>query len=128
MQRLEKAVMEGPARPRVLSLGGSGRFLWCHLPLELGDSMEALTAFYNLALQMAGVTPIFTATPHTPAVLVLPSLFRDVVLYTFVSETDRDTQLQVTHLESRTRFNVSVQAGRTAMVLLDRKTGKVLST
>ena len=128
MQRLEKAVMEGPARPRVLGLRGSGRFLWCHLPLELGDSMEALSAFYNLALQMAGVTPIFTATPHTPAVLVLPSLFRDVVLYTFVSETDRDTQLQVTHLESRTRFNVSVQAGRTAMVLLERKTGKVLST
>jgi hypothetical protein len=127
MQRLEKAVGDTPARPRVFRFG-SGRMLWCHLPLELGDSMEALSAFYNFALQMAGVAPIFTATPRTPAVLILPSVFRDVVLYTFVSETDRDTPMQVTHLESRTRFNVSVAAGRTAMVLLDRKSGKVLST
>ena len=127
MQRLEKAVVEAPARPRVFRFG-SGRMLWCHLPLELGDSMDALSAFYNFALQMTGVAPIFSATPRTPAVLILPSVFRDVVLYTFVSETDRDTQMQITHLESRTRFNVSVAAGRTAMVLLDRKTGKVLST
>ena len=127
MQRLEKTVVEAPASPRVFRFG-SGRMLWCHLPLELGDSMEALSAFYNFALQMAGVAPIFTATPRTPAVLILPSVFRDVVLYTFVSETDRDTPMQVTHLESRTRFNVSVAAGRTAMVLLERKSGKILST
>ena len=126
MQRLEKAVTEAPARVRVFP-DGSGRMLWCHLPLELADSMEALTAFYKFALQLAGVAPVFRATPHTPAVLVLPSVFREVALYTFVSETDRDTQMQVTHLESRTRFNVSVPAGRTAMVLLDRKTGRVLS-
>jgi hypothetical protein len=59
-------------------------------------------------------------------VLVLPSLFRDVVLYTFISEIDRDTQMQVTHLESRTPFPVHVPAQRTAMVLLERKTGKII--
>ncbi len=128
MQRLEKVVDQSrrpPVQPVTLSFG-SGRALWSPLPLELGDSMAALVAFYNLALSTTGISPIFTATPRTPAVLVLPSLFRDVVLYTFVSETDRDTQMQVTHLESRTRFPVSVPAQRTAMVLLERKTGKII--
>jgi hypothetical protein len=128
MQRLEKMVDQAsgpPVRPLNMRYD-AGRALWSPLPLELGDSTAALVAFYNLALSTAGISPIFTATPRTPAVLVLPSLFRDVVLYTFVSETDRDTQMQVTHLESRTRFPVNVRAQRTAMVLLERKTGKII--
>jgi cellulase (glycosyl hydrolase family 5) len=126
MQRLEKAVdqsLRPPVQPVSLSFG---KVLWSPLPLELGDSTAALVAFYNLALSMAGISPIFTASPRTPAVLILPSLFRDVVLYTFVSETDRDTLMGVTHLESRTPFTVNVPAQRTAMVLLERKTGKII--
>jgi hypothetical protein len=34
--------------------------------------------------------------------------------------------MEVTHLESRTRFPVSVPAQRTALVLLERKTGKII--
>jgi len=128
MHRLEKALDQSLGPPgQLFNLPfGSGRAIWCLLPLELGDSNAALVAFYNFALSTAGVSPIFTATPRTPAVLVLPSLFRDVVLYTFISETDRDAQMQVTHLESRTPFSVSVPAQRTAMVLLERKTGKII--
>ncbi len=98
-----------------------GKIVWSPLPLELSDSMPALVAFYRFALAQARVAPIFTASPRTPGVLILPSVFRDVVLYTFVSEIDRDTQMQVTHLQSRTRFPVSVPAERTAMVLLERR-------
>jgi Cellulase (glycosyl hydrolase family 5) len=126
MQRLEKAVFKTAAsRPRIIP-SGSGRVLWCSLPLELSDSMTALAAFYRFALGQAGIAPIFTATPRTPAVLILPSLFRDVVLYTFVSEIERDTQMQVTHVESRTHFSVLVPANRTALVLLERKTGRMI--
>jgi hypothetical protein len=127
MQRLEKAVISPPpqsARP-ITFVSGPG-IIWSMLPLELGDSMPALAAFYRLALARARIAPVFTAIPRTPAVLVLPSLFRDVVLYTFVSETDRDTRMQLTHLESRTRFSVLVPAQRTSMVLLERKTGKII--
>jgi hypothetical protein len=49
-----------------------------------------------------------------------------VVLYTFVSEANRDTQMQVLHKESGTRFTVSVPAQRSAMVLLERSTGKII--
>ena len=128
MQRLEKAVDQStsqPVQPLIISFN-SGRLFWSPLPLELSDSMTALETFYNLALSDARISPIFSAIPRSPAVLILPSLFRDVVLYTFVSETDRDTRMEVTHLESRTRFSVNVRAQRTAMVLLERKTGKII--
>lgn len=129
MQRLEKTVdrssLSLPVQPFNVAYD-VGRLVWSPLPLELGDSMAALVAFYNLALSATRISPIFSAVPRSPAVLILPSLFRDVVLYTFISETDRDTQMQVTHLESRTPFPVSVPAQRTAMVLLERKTGKII--
>lgn len=130
MQRIEKAVVRGsrsPVRPVVLAYG-TGRLVWSPLPLEVGDSMAALVAFYKLALAQARVAPIFSVLPDTPSVLVLPSVFRDVVLYTFVSETDRNTQMEVTHLETRTRFQVTAPAERTSMVLLNRRTGKTEAT
>jgi hypothetical protein len=126
MQRIEKAVVGSKPTEPVVLMFGSGRIVWSPLPLEVGDSMAALAAFYKFALEQTRITPAFTATPRTPGVLILPSVFRDVVLYTFVSETNRDTPMTVTHLESRTRFNVLVPAGRTAMVLIDRRNGRVL--
>lgn len=125
MQRIEKSLFPRvglPVRPH-----GSGKLIWCPIPLEVGDSMTALSAYYDFALNHAGVTRIFSASPHSPAVLVLPSVFRDVVLYTFVSETDLAKTMQITHLETKTSFPVTVRAERTAMVLLDRKNGQVLA-
>ena len=126
MQRIEKALVKGSPSRIVAAAHGAGRIVWCPLPLELGDSMTALTAFYKFAFAQARVAPAFSVVPKTPAVLVLPSVFGDVVLYTFVSETDRDTRMQVTHLESRARFSVVVPAQWTALVLLERRTGRVI--
>jgi hypothetical protein len=126
MQRIEKAVVENRARPLVFLYENGGKIVWSPLPLELSDSMPALVAFYKLALEHASVTPKFTASPQTPGVLVVPTFFRDVVLYTFVSEIDRDTSMLVTHKQTRTRFGVTVRAQRTAMVLLERTTGRII--
>ena len=122
MQRIEKAVIARSPVRVIVQPYGLGRVVWSPLPLEVGDSMTAIAAFYRLALSLARVAPVFTATPTTPAVLILPSVFRDVVLYTFISEIDRDVRLTVTHLETRERFNVVVPATRTKMMLIDRKT------
>ncbi|HEV2836319.1 MAG TPA: beta-galactosidase, partial [Pyrinomonadaceae bacterium] len=123
IQRIEKSVIKNVTPgPRLINYG-VGKLIWSPLPLELGDSMPALVAFYRMALAQARVAPIFTVTPRTPAVLVLPSVFRDVVLYTFVSEIDRDTRMQVTDLQTKSRFAATVPAGRTAMVIIDRRTG-----
>lgn len=128
LQRIEKAVVPGagvPLKPIVV-MQNNGQIVWSTIPLELGDSMPALVSFYRVAMAQAQLQPVFTASPRSPAVLILPSVFRDVVLYTFVSEVSRNTEMQVTHLESKTPFTVSVPAQRTAMVLLERKTGKII--
>jgi len=125
IQRIEKSVF--PGNRIVLQPYGQGRFIWSPLPLELGDSMPALVAFYKYALIQSGISPVFQASPHPPSVLVLPSLFRDVVLYTLISESDQDKMINLTHLETRTRVAVGVAAGRVTMVVLDRRTGKNLS-
>jgi len=121
MQRIEKVVVHGSSRA-IVSAYGSGRFVWSPLPLELSDSMTALAAFYRFALAQARIVPVFTATPRTPGVLILPAVFRDVVLYTFVSEIARDTRMTVTDLRSKRRFNVLVPAERTAMVFVEQRT------
>ncbi|HEV8430907.1 MAG TPA: beta-galactosidase [Pyrinomonadaceae bacterium] len=126
LQRIEKVVF--PHDMPLIVKQGSGFIIWSPLPLELGDSMDALAAFYRLALSQARVTPVFSSFPRTPSVLVLPSVFRDVVLYTFISESNNDRMMAVTHLQSRSRFNVMVPAQRTATVLIDRRTGRVLAT
>jgi hypothetical protein len=128
IQRIEKSVVKGRKAEPLLKNYGTGKLIWSPLPLELGDSMEALVAFYRTGLAQARVDPVFSATPRTPSVLILPSVFRNVVLYTFVSEIDRDTTMQVTHSETRTRFPVSVPAGRTAMVIVDRRNGKMITS
>jgi hypothetical protein len=123
IQRVEKGPLDLlTGRPEVIKYG-AGSLIRSALPLELGDSMDALVAFYRHAMTKAGVTPIFTATPQTPAVLVLPSVFRDVVFYTFVSESNRDTTMRVTDLQTKAVFAVDVPAGRTAMVMIDRRSG-----
>jgi hypothetical protein len=123
IQRIEKSESTRTTQ----TTNNSGTLIRSPLPLELGDSMDALVAFYRMAMTQARVASIFTVTPKTPAVLVLPSVFRDVVLYTFVSEMNRDTRMQVTDLSSKKRFSVLVPAGRTAMVIIDRRTGAILT-
>lgn len=127
LQRIEKAVVEKTVRPLVYEYENGGKIVWSTLPLELGDSMPALVAFYRFALAEARVTPLFSASPQTPGVLIRPMVCGDFVLYTFVSEIARDTRMLVTHNLSRTRFPVTVPAQRTAMVLLERKTGRIIS-
>jgi cellulase (glycosyl hydrolase family 5) len=126
MQRIEKTVVETPVRPLIYDYENGGKIIWSTLPLELGDSMSALVAFYRFALAKARIAPTFTASPQTPGVLVTPSFFQKYVLYTFVSEIDRDTRMLVTHHMSRTRFSVTVPAQRTAMVLLHRESGRII--
>ena len=113
LQRIEKAGFS--------KITQSGRLIRSALPLELGDSMQTLEAFYRYVLEQASVKPIFAATPITPAVLILPSVFRDVVLYTLVSESNQDALIQVRDAETGTLFAVDVPAGRTAMALIDRR-------
>jgi Cellulase (glycosyl hydrolase family 5) len=129
IQRIEKALMKanGPARVLVQS-HGAGRFVWSPLPLEAGNSMTSLIAFYQFALAQANFAPVFKVSPDPPAILVLPSIFEKHALYTFVSETDRDASLTLEHHETRTPISVTIPAGRATFVLLDRANGRLIDS
>ena len=132
LQRIEKAVVTDD-RSRVgsrvlVARHGSGHVLWSPLPLELSDSVLPAASFYRLALAQARISPGFAVLPNTPSVLVIPTQFRDAVLYTLVSESREDTRLQLLHRATNSRVPVTVRAGGTAMVLLDKKSGRVIET
>ena len=129
IQRIEKALMnaKGPARVLVQS-HGAGRFVWSPLPLEAGNSIEPLAAFYQFALAQARLAPAFSVSPDSPSILVLPSIFEKHALYTFVSETDRDASLTLRHYETRTPISVTIPAGRSTLLLLDRTNGKLIKS
>jgi hypothetical protein len=129
MQRLEKAVADGEPTARVrIAPRGAGKFVWCPLPVEASDTNEPVAEFYRAALAQAGVAPLFAVTGANPSLLIRPTLFAGAVLYTFVNESERDANLQVTHTATKTPFTVKLAAQRAAFALLDRPTGRLLAT
>lgn len=126
MQRVEKAVA-GVSRVLV-TRHGKGKFVWSPLPIEIGEGIDSTVAFYRYALAQARVLPTFRVVPDNAGVLVAPSVFEEQVIYTLVSETDRDVSMRLFHKESGTSIPVVVKAGRTVIVVLDRKTGKVIDS
>ena len=127
IQRIEKAVAKTqPPVQVIVQERGAGRFVWSPLPLEAGNSMDAIVAFYRFGLTHAGLAPSFTVSPDDPSLLVLPTIFEKHVLYTLVSETDRDLSVNLGQRRTGPRLSVTVPAGRTAFVLQDRETGKLI--
>jgi len=126
-QRVEKAVLEGEevATVRTVPLG-KGKLIWCPLPLETGNESAPIAALYRYALQQAEVRPIFSVERVDPAVLIRPSLFARSVLYTLISESAETKQVNLIHAENGARMSIALPPGRTAHMVLDRKTGQVL--
>ncbi|MGH9967451.1 MAG: cellulase family glycosylhydrolase, partial [Pyrinomonadaceae bacterium] len=129
IQRIEKAGVRSDRTSRVLVQPvGQGRLIWSPLPLEVGESLSPVVAFYRLALKQAGVSPLFRVDPDTPSILVLPSRFAEGTLYTFVSESDRNTQVRLRDMETGTQLALTVPAQRALLVLIDRRSGRVVGS
>ena len=121
MQRVEAAVTTGEPAVRLLT-HGRGRVVWSPLPLEMSDESAATAALYRFALRTAGVTPVCT-TDAPSSVLVYAARFARHTLYTIVSETSGDLEVQVTDTETGTTHHARVAGGRAALILIDRQTG-----
>jgi hypothetical protein len=106
---------------------GKGKILWSPLPVENSDTPETIAALYRFALKEAGVVATCEVDQQNPSVLIAPTVFSDAVLYTLVSERDRDTDIKWTHRESNSQLSIVVRAQRSALMFVSRKTGKVLA-
>jgi len=125
IQRLEKSILDAGAQVVVRNIG-KGRIIWSPLPLESADNIEPTVAFYQFALRAANVSSPCSCSTGTPSIAVLPLVFKNAVLYTFISETDRDVATTLTHRASGTTINVTVPAQRTVLLFVERATGRII--
>jgi len=128
IQRIEKSVVEEGGAPALVTIRkGKGKVFWSPLPVEVSDTPETTAALYRYALKEAGVVTTFEVEQQNPSVLIAPTVFNEAVLYTLVSECDRDTEVKWIHRESNTPLSVTVRAQRSALVFVNRKNGKMLA-
>jgi hypothetical protein len=147
LERIERAVVEGAAQARVQVIRrGKGQIVWCPLPVELSDDDRATAAVYRLALKVAGIRPAVTVTSvgQGPAVavtsvgqgfslagegvLVRSLRFKDSILFVVVNETDVEANLRLRAEEVAQPIRVRVGAERAVMVLVDKRTGRLIGS
>ncbi|MBI4428489.1 MAG: cellulase family glycosylhydrolase [Ignavibacteriales bacterium] len=127
IQRLEKSeIANQPARPTVLSMG-KGKLLWFPLPVENADNIEPAAVLYRYAMEVAGVNSRFTVHPANRGILVLPTFFRDVILYTCVSESSREEALNISDHATGSKFAVAVPAQKTVLLFLNASDGTIVA-
>lgn len=126
MEKVEKAVLQSGKVEVAVLQSGRGKLVWSPLPVELGEPFEAVAALYRYALDQAKIGPVFHVERNTGSVLIRPTLFGDVILYTFVSEADRNSEVSLQDVETKAQVSVMVKGQRTAMVLLRRGTGEII--
>ena len=108
---------------------GKGKILWVADPVELTEDYSPATALYAWALAEAGVAPAYQQLqPLSPGVLAFPTLLPDAVLYSFSSESMDSSEVDLVDAFTHARLHFLLPAERGAVLLLDRATGKVLSS
>ena len=128
LQRIEKSVVKEGETPAIsIVRRGKGKIFWSPLPVEISDTPDTTAALYRYALKEAGVASVCEVDQRDSSVLIAPTVFNDAVLYTLVSECDRDVEAKWTHSESRTPLSITVRAQRSALVFVNRKTGNTLA-
>jgi hypothetical protein len=128
LERIETAFVAGesPAAVRRV-VRGKGTILWMPLPVELSDSPDATVALYRAAITQAGVSPAIVVEPADGSVYVGANSYADAVLVALASESSEDRDVSVS-LPGGVVTRLRLPAGRAMLLLVDRKSGKVLGS
>jgi hypothetical protein len=107
---------------------GTGRIIFVPYPVELAEGFEPTVRLYEHALRSARVTQPFTLdSPISNGVLIFPVPLRDAMLYVLASDSAEDHTVRLTDRWSGARLNVPLGAEGGALLLLDKKTGRVIA-
>ncbi len=106
---------------------GNGKIYVTNYPVELAEGLEPTVAVYQWMLAKLGIAPPFAGTLPSEGVLVRRTVFRDAVLYLFVSESAQDEQIGMSDAETGARFGFRLGSRRARLILLDRRSGKLLA-
>jgi hypothetical protein len=107
---------------------GSGTIFLVTYPVELAESPDATESVYRHVLSVAEIDPPFKVNTPSPSILIRPRFFEDSTLYLLVSESSLDTTLDIRDKRSGAQLEFTLPAQRTKLVLIDKKTGTVLSS
>lgn len=125
IQRVEKALTD---KIGVVTLPRfQKRMMWLPIPIENGETMDPIVAFYRMGMKAAGISSLFSIDGADESVLVRPTVFKDSVLYTLVNEGSRDLALKLTQNPGLKPVEINLPAGRARLIFLDRKSGKVIA-
>ncbi|MBX7172479.1 MAG: cellulase family glycosylhydrolase [Pyrinomonadaceae bacterium] len=107
---------------------GEGEILWSPIPLEIGENLDAIKAFYDYAITKAKLLPYFSLANDIPTILVRPTEFEKTILYLVINESANSELIELTHLPTKTTIKFNLNAGQTNLIFIDKATGKVLSS
>ncbi len=106
---------------------GDGQIYVTNYPVELAEGFEPAVAVYQWVLAKLGIAPPFAGTLPSEGVLVRRAVFRDALLYLFVSESAQDEQIGMSDTETGTKFEFRLRSRRARLAMLDRRSGKLLA-
>ena len=101
--------------------------LWNYIPLEIGDNLEAIREFYDLALNKAKLSPYFELKNDIPSILVRPTEFEKAILYLVINESSKYEYINLVHLPTKTAINFGLEGGQANLIFIEKTSGKMLS-
>jgi hypothetical protein len=107
---------------------GKGTVFIIASPVELAESAESAAAVYRHVLSRLGIAPEFEAAHLAPGVLVRTEIWKDSVLYLFVSESSRTEEIEIRDKLTGANLKLALPASRTKLILLDRETGVAVAS
>ncbi len=129
MQRLLKARPVGSTSIELKIIQhGTGRILWSPIPLEMSDSREPLEEFYRYVFSVLDIHPSVSVVKPNPSILMLATDYRDSIMCTFVSESEKDSIITIELRGSRKHLEIAVPGQRSNIIFINRRTGDLQTT
>jgi len=106
---------------------GSGKLYVTNYPVELAESLEPAIEVYRWVLSKTGMETPYAGTLPSEGVLIRRAVFRDALLYVFVSESASDEAIALRDKETGATFDFRLGSRRARLLLLDRKSLRVVA-
>lgn len=127
IQQVRKADVEQSDKIKNFLYKGKNVF-WSPVPLEIGDSLQAIKKFYDLSLAKAGLLPEFELDDYLQGtILVRPTEFEKAILYLVINESAKKQNVQITHSATKTTISLRLEPEQPQLFFIDKKTGKILA-
>lgn len=100
---------------------------WSPVPLEIGENLAAIEAFYKMVLEKANLAPYFKLENDIPSILVRPTEFENAILYLVINESSNYEYVHITHLPTKTPIKLGMFPEEIALIFIDKKDGRILA-